>query len=158
MQFNRVLSLFVPNTHSLLRSETRLMQKSLAILAALGAAVGSLSLHVQAQVVSAAAPVGSARVIVKLRADSTLLTEKSAAVEAQQASTAQALGKRIGVAMSAGSSVSERTQVVFASGITSVDLANRLAQEADVEYAVPDQRRHVRTAPNDPLYASGVAG
>jgi serine protease len=60
--------------------------------------------------------------------------------------------------MSAGSMVSDRSQVVFASGITSAELAQRLALESDVEYAVPDQRRRHFVAPNDPLYADGVGG
>jgi serine protease len=46
--------------------------------------------------------------------------------------------------------------VVSANGITSTELARRLAHEPDVEYAVPDERRHPLTAPNDPLYAAGV--
>jgi serine protease len=49
-------------------------------------------------------------------------------------------------------------QVVFATGITSAELAQRLAREADVDYAVPDERRRAYAAPNDPLYAAGVAG
>ena len=43
-------------------------------------------------------------------------------------------------------------------GLTSAELAQRLAQEGDVEYAVPDERRHIVAAPNDPLYADGVPG
>src|ERR1019366_9687824 len=99
-----------------------------------------------------------ARVIVKFKADSPLLREQALSAVAHETSRAQALGQRLGLAMSAGSAVSDRSQVVFASGITSAELAQSLAQEADVEYAVPDQRRRVRTAPNDPLYASGVPG
>ncbi|TMH08281.1 MAG: hypothetical protein E6H67_01670, partial [Betaproteobacteria bacterium] len=60
--------------------------------------------------------------------------------------------------MSAGSAVSDRSQVVFASGITSAELAQRLSLDSEVEYAVPDQRRHLVAAPNDPLYAAGPIG
>ena len=48
--------------------------------------------------------------------------------------------------------------MVLATGVTSAELAERLAQESDVEYAVPDERRRIVGAPNDPLYAAGVAG
>ena len=48
--------------------------------------------------------------------------------------------------------------MVLASGVTSIDLAARLQQETDVEYAVPDERRHIVGAPRDPLYAEGVPG
>ena len=40
-------------------------------------------------------------------------------------------------------------------GLSSAELAERLAREDDVEYAVVDQRRHISTAPNDPYYAVG---
>ncbi len=97
----------------------------------------------------------SARVIVKYKADSPLLRKHALSVAAQQADQAEALGQRMGVALRAGASVSERAHVVFASGMTSEQLAERLAGESDIEYAVPDQRRRRFTAPNDPLYLSG---
>src|SRR5579862_7001036 len=119
--------------------------------------VGS-SFVASAQTASPAADPGSARVIVKLKADSALLSAKAGSAKAQLESNAQSLGTRLGIAMTSGAGVSERTQVIFASGMTSTALAQRLAQEPDVEYAVPDQRRRLRTAPNDPLYAAGVPG
>ena len=60
-------------------------------------------------------------------------------------------------ALRAGAEVAERTHVVFASGMTSRELASRLAAESDIEYAVPDQRRRRLAAPNDPLYLAGPA-
>ena len=54
--------------------------------------------------------------------------------------------------------MSNRSQVVFAAGVTSAELAERLAKESDVEYAVPDERRRIVSAPGDPLYAAGVSG
>jgi serine protease len=48
--------------------------------------------------------------------------------------------------------------VVPASGVTSADLAARLRQETDIDYAVPDERRRIVGAPHDPLYAEGVPG
>src|SRR6202521_3457930 len=114
--------------------------------------------QVQAQTVGAALTNDTARVIVKLKADSPLLREQALSATAHETRRAQALGERLGLAMSAGSPVSDRSQVIFASGITSAELAQRLALESDVEYAVPDQRRHHFVAPNDPLYADGVGG
>ncbi len=48
-------------------------------------------------------------------------------------------------------------QVLFADGMSSEQLAQRLARESDIEYAVPDQRRRRAAAPNDPLYLAGPA-
>jgi len=134
------------------------MRKILVSLAALSAALlAAVPLQVQAQTNGTSLASGAARVIVKLRADSPLLP-KALSGTAQKPSHAKALGGRLGMAMDDGAAVSERAQVIFASGITSVELAQRLAREPDVEYAVPDERRRLLTAPNDPLYADGVSG
>jgi serine protease len=117
-----------------------------------------IPLQIRAQTIGTVLTDEPARVIVKLKADSTLLREQALSATGQQIGRAQALGQRLGLAMSAGSMVSDRAQVVFASGITSAELAQRLALESDVEYAVPDQRRHHFVAPNDPLYPDGVGG
>lgn len=101
---------------------------------------------------------GMARAIVKLKADSPLVPRASISSGVQRPRHAKALGDRLGVTMVDGEALSERSQVIFASGITSAELAQRLARETDVEYAVPDERRHILTAPNDPLYANGVPG
>ena len=95
--------------------------------------------------------------IVKYKADSPLLRKDLPDSGAQQADRAAALGKRLSVALRAGAGVAERTQVVFGSGMTSEDLAQRLAAESDIEYAVPDRRRHHTAVPNDPLYLAGPA-
>ena len=100
----------------------------------------------------------SARVIVKLRTDSPLMREKAIAARPGEATRAKALGWRIGLALGEGPAVSEHAQVVVATGLTSAQLAEQLARESDVEFAVPDRRRHVLVAPNDPLYESGVPG
>lgn len=88
-----------------------------------------------------------ARVIVKFKAD-------GATAKITGAARAKALTKRIGRMLADGPAVSERAQVITGSGTTSAELAQRLAQEPDVEYAVPDERRHALAAPNDPLYLS----
>ena len=101
---------------------------------------------------------GSARVIVKLKADSPLLRGQALVAGAEPADRAQALGRRLGLAMRAGRALSGRAQVLLAGGMTSAELARRLAREPDVEYAVPDHRRRRLAAPNDPLYGPGVGG
>jgi len=101
---------------------------------------------------------GTARVIVKLKADSPLLRQQALTAATAETDRAQALGGRLGLALRAGRAVSERAQVLLAGGMTSAELAHRLAREPDIEYAVPDHRRRHLAAPNDPLYADGVGG
>lgn len=112
--------------------------------------------------VQPAGPTDSARVIVRLKRDSALrsrhrLLATASASEARGAVTARAnsLGARLGMSLRAGRALNTHTQVVTASGISGAALAARLAAEADVEYAVVDQRRTHFTALNDPLYAQG---
>ena len=50
---------------------------------------------------------------------------------------------------------SDRSHVVIGRGLSSKQLAARIAAESDVEYAVADERKHIVAVPNDPLYASG---
>ena len=100
-------------------------------------------------------PLEGARVIVKYKADSPLLRRETLAAGTQRLTGREALAQRIGLALRAGADVGERTQVLFASGMTSQQLAARLARESDIEYAVPDERRHRLAAPNDPLYFTG---
>ena len=100
-------------------------------------------------------PTGDARVIVKYKADSPLLRRETLAAGIQRVSGREALAQRLGMALRAGADVADRTQVLFASGMTSRQLAARLARESDIEFAVPDERRHRLAAPNDPLYLTG---
>ena len=58
------------------------------------------------------------------------------------------------MALAAGAAIADRTQVVSAAGVSSEQLAARLASQSDVEYAVPDERRHRLAVPNDPFYAT----
>ena len=96
----------------------------------------------------------SARVIVKFKADSALLRKGIQSANAQHASQAQALGQRLGIVLAAGAGIDARSHVVFASGMTSEQLAQRIAAESDIEYAVPDVRRHRFAVPIDPFYAT----
>ncbi|MFO1397491.1 MAG: S8 family peptidase [Burkholderiales bacterium] len=98
----------------------------------------------------------SARVIVKFRADAPSLRPGVLSASGRSITRALALAQRQGVDVVVGDAVSDRMQVVQASGISSQDLAQRLAADGDVEYAVPDQRRS-RLSVNDPLYATGGA-
>ena len=125
------------------------MAPALALVAAM-----PLQLHAQ----SAAAPIARARVIVKIRADSELVPKVAVAGAPIRPMHAKALAARLGTPMDDGAPVAVRTQVLFADGMTSAELAQRLAREPDVEYAAPDERKHPATAPNDPLYGSGVPG
>jgi serine protease len=111
-----------------------------------------------AQSASATADAGQARVIVKFKAGSSLVKAQALPPAVEAAVRVGALGARLGLPMSTGAAVSDLAQVVFASGVTSAELAQRLAQESDVEYAVPDERRQIFGAPSDPLYAAGVPG
>ncbi|WP_164886617.1 S8 family peptidase [Piscinibacter defluvii] len=99
-----------------------------------------------------AAHAADARVIVKYKQGSDLLRKQAQSADQLPALRAQALGQRTGLALRSGLAVSERAQVVFASGLSSEALAARLAAEGDVEYAVPDRRKRAAAVPNDPLY------
>jgi serine protease len=100
-----------------------------------------------------------ARVIVKFKAGTELARQAALPGTVGVArARAEALGRRLGVAMTTGAEVGEREQVVKAAGLTSRELAQRLALDTDVEYAVPDERKRIAAAPNDPLYGPGVPG
>ncbi|MDQ6685817.1 MAG: hypothetical protein M3Z16_11890, partial [Pseudomonadota bacterium] len=94
-----------------------------------------------------------ASVIVKFRADSALVQTQAVSESARRLTRTQSLAQRIGVDLSAGSSISGRSHVVSAIGVDARTLATRLAAQPDVEYAVPDEivRRHA--VPNDPFYS-----
>ncbi len=96
----------------------------------------------------------SARVIVKLKSQPAA-TDSTGAVAPQ--SPVQGLAHRLGVTMRERAGPTERTHVVMAHGLDSRQLAARLARDSEVEYAVPDERRHRLSAPNDPRYAAGLA-
>jgi serine protease len=129
-----------------------------SILAALFAScLALLSLPGDALTVSGEVGGDEARVIVKLRAQSKLLAAQGSTPVDTASARAAALGARIGVTLRAGLAIADDTQVVFGSGLTSRDLAQRLSQQSDVEYAVPDGRVFKRAAPSDPLYQAGGA-
>jgi len=106
---------------------------------------------------AAASPDTTARVIVKFRAESSLLRKQALSAAGQQTLQAAGLGQRIGVALDSGRGLSERSHVVIGHGLTSKQLAARIAAQSDVEYAVADERKHIVAVPNDPLYAPTTA-
>ena len=105
---------------------------------------------------------GQARVIVKFRQSSALLRKYALVKDAGKsqasaimASRTQVLAVRMGLPLMVGRAIDERTHVVFADGVRSDDLALRLGQESDVEYAEVDHRRWHSALPDDPLYWRG---
>ena len=95
--------------------------------------------------------------IVKFRADSALLRKQALSAAGPQTLQAAALGQRIGIALTAGRGLTDRSHVVFGRGLSSKQLAARIAAESDVEYAVADERKHIVAVPNDPFYATRPA-
>jgi serine protease len=100
------------------------------------------------------AAASNARVIVKYRANSALMRRQALSDHDQRVAQASALGLRIGLTLRAGRALSDRSHVVMASGLSSKQLAARLSAESDIEYAVPDERKHIVAVPNDQFYAS----
>jgi len=100
----------------------------------------------------------AARVIVKFKAGSALMRAQAQSATPQRVEHALSLGQRIGRTLHDGPGLSNRTQVVLADGLSSAQLAARLAKESDVEYAVADQKRFRLVAPNDTLYGDNLVG
>lgn len=102
---------------------------------------------------------GGARVIVKYKAQGSVMrAAASAHGPARGPQHASLLASRTGLALRDGRVVDHHTQVVRgAPGTSSAALAARLAADSDVDYAVPDGRRHALAVPNDPLFAASGA-
>lgn len=109
--------------------------------------------------VSASSDDGAPRVIVKYKASSTA-GSTSATVQSvgavHGAQRATRMGHRLGLNLRDGRVIANRMQVLQGeAGMTSTQLAARLAQDSEVAYAVPDRRQRIlAAAPNDPLYAA----
>ena len=137
------------------------MRLPLSMLAVL-AIVLPAQLFFHAPAAAATAPAAEARVIVTFKADSAIARQQVLGSPGRAESAAQrsieragVLGKRVALALRGGANISERTQVVLASGVSSLQLVDRLAADPDVESVTVDVRRHRYSAPNDPLYAAG---
>jgi serine protease len=132
-------------------------QTCMNLVALFAALMLSAALPSYGQAIGAAGEPDSGRVIVKFRADSPLVGVQALDATAA-AGRAAALGARLGLNMRSRAMVGERTHVMSADGVSAKALAQRLAREHDVEYAVPDRRMRRHSAPNDPLYTSVVGG
>lgn len=125
--------------------------------------LASLSLAFVFTGASQAASDESARVIVRFKAAAPsvrakIMAANSGALEVRQIAQTRALSlaQRIGRPLAALRSLDERTHVMLADGLSSAELARRLAQDSEVELVAVDHlRRHAATTPNDPLYAVG---
>lgn len=97
----------------------------------------------------------SARVIVKFRASSTLRQAQATRSAVRQDNAPQhaaALSTRLRLPLSDGRVLGRHTQSLKGVGLSSAQLAAQLARQPDVEWAVVDERRFVRSAPNDPYF------
>ncbi len=125
-------------------------------LCGLFASVLSLGLALPASAATEAAAPLAARVIVKFKAGSDLGRMQALGLAQNRSpERAQIMAARLGLELRGGANLSERSQVVHATGISSSELAAKLAAQPDVEYAVVDQRRRLLSIPNDPLYLAG---
>jgi serine protease len=89
-----------------------------------------------------------ARVIVKYRSQAAGLSGNGGVPQ-----LAAHMGPRLGVNLADGRAIGHRSQVLRAEGLSSRVLAEKLAADSEVEWAVVDGRRFALAAPNDPLYA-----
>ena len=152
---------------------TKLIHRSKNIWRALAMALAAAALQAQAAPLGEGgkpripprleAEAASARVIVKYRANAAILAsdiKKALSVDAgiSGPQTAATLGQRLGLALSDGRALGSRSQVLHGQGLSSRALVEKLAQQADVEWVVEDQRRFALAAPNDPLYADNQTG
>lgn len=97
----------------------------------------------------------AARVIVKFRANSGLrqaLAGRSGALLERAPQHATALSVRLRLPLSDGRVLGRHTQLLTGTGLSSAQLATQLGSQADVEWAVVDGRRFIRSAPNDPYF------
>ena len=138
----------------------------IVVTAAIGAAVvGVENTKVHRTPKHLAESTGSGRVIVKFKAGASVLaTTTRTALSATSAQApagpraAGVMGGRLGLAMTDGRALDERTQVLMASGTTSSALASSIAADPDVEWVQVDHRRFVQSVPvNDPLYPQGLS-
>jgi serine protease len=112
---------------------------------------------------AASAPddLSTARVIVKYRADSTMmrvLSARSTSAAGMQPLHAATLSQRLSLPLADGHVLGARTQALQGVGLSSAQLAQRLAALPDIEWAVPDERRGIAGLPNDPYFNAGQSG
>lgn len=106
-----------------------------------------LALFLVSGVHADSSPAEEGRVIVKYRQAPDALRQ---ALSLDQTSR---LSAHLGLALRSGRHINALVHVIRATGVSSEALASRLSQEADVEYAIPDRLRTIRSLPNDPLFS-----
>lgn len=94
--------------------------------------VWSLGLVVSSSVWAAGVQTDRARVIVKYRSDSSVL------VQGSESARARIMSARSGAAIAMSRALGGRMYLLKADGLSSAALAEKLAAQSDVEYAVPD--------------------
>ena len=134
----------------------------IAATAALAAVVVAERAPVHRTPTHLAESAGHGRVIVKFKERASILSVSNAGTGASAAATgpqkAGALGARLGLALTDGRILGERTQVVMASGMSSTALAAAIGADAEVEWAEVDHKRYIQASPvNDPLYPDGLS-
>jgi serine protease len=105
-----------------------------------------LALFLVSGVHADSSPYEEGRVIVKYKQTPDTLKQ---ALSLDQTSR---LSARLGLALRSGRHINALAHVIRAADVSSEALAARLSQEADVEYAIPDRLRTIRSLPNDPLF------
>ena len=129
-----------------------------AVTAALGAVVVAVERNpVRKAPTHLAESTSSGRVIVKFKERASILSATSSAAQAVGPQKASVLGGRLGLALTDGRILGERTQVMKAKGMTSSALAKSIAGDSDVEWVQVDRRRFVQAVVNDPLYPDGLS-
>ena len=134
----------------------------IAVSAAVGAAVVAVEVNpVRKAPTHLADSADGGRVIVKFRPRATILSAANSSNSTSSATSgpqkAEALGSRMGLALTDGRVLGERTQVIKAAAMNSSDLAAALATDSEVEWAEVDHKRFAQAAVNDPLYPDNLS-
>lgn len=112
------------------------------------ASKAALALCLLAGTMAHAQHADSGRVIVHYRSQVDPLTK-----QVQDAERRTTLAARLGLALTAGAGPAPGTEIVSAPGMDAERLAEALAADPEVMFAVPDRRKQIRRMPNDPRYA-----
>ena len=134
----------------------------IAATAALAVTVATEYAQVRRSPTHLAESASNGRVIVKFKERASILSASNSGAGSSAAAAgpqkATALGARLGLALTDGRILGERTQVMKASGISSTALARAIGAEPDVEWAEVDHKRYVQASPvNDPLYPDNLS-
>ena len=99
------------------------------------------------------------RVIVRFKADASVMRAHALSAGTSHASTlaarANTIGARHGLALQTGIGISDRSQVMRVEGMSASALVALLASDPDIEAVEPDRRVRRTVVPNDSLFNSG---